>query len=230
MTQRTSDIHFPGTPGYPPNHVHVEVGKHADLPSLEPSWLAIHRSTADAEDRVVTFHTKEDFEAFLGNLLAAAEDAYDEPLDVDFPVGDGVDVIPVPRAVLDDWEARLATVLGLLNLIERARFDSTVVVNFAFDAEEFLAAVRSVEDALPPIEERHSLDDDPATPSEQQEAFRRVIEREVVLMRENEGASYEDELVPFAVNSAAADAIHRMAGEVLGQQGTRLDLFISEPS
>ena len=130
MTQYTSDLQFPG--GGTRGTADIEVGEHAVLPDLEPNWLSIKRD--NTPDEQLIFHKKEDFEAFLANLFKAAEDAYDEPLDVDFPVGDGTYVVPIPVATLQNWEARLTSSLGKLALLERAlenqRHESlTVIVN-----------------------------------------------------------------------------------------------------
>ena len=191
MTQYTSELHFPA--GGASDTVTVEVDVHADIPTLEPHFLSIKRNNRDREQ--IVFHRKEDFEAFLDNLLDAADEAYDEP--------------PVVSSV-----------------------------EFTIDTSGFTTALEAFADAIAELtdetetetEEVNYLEGDPATPAEQQEAFRRVIEKEVSLMRHNAEHEPEDELVPLVVNGECADAIHKLAEQAGNYKGTRMDLLITEQS
>lgn len=89
-TRYESDLTYPG--GGDTDTVTVSAGEHAHMPGLEPTYVAIESSVfRHAEEQggraeQITFHTKADFEAFVENLLSAAEDAYDdEPVELYYP-------------------------------------------------------------------------------------------------------------------------------------------------
>lgn len=90
-TSYESDLTYPGG-GDVPDTVTVSVGEHAHLPGLEPNYITIessvfkHAKELGGEAEQIAFHTKEDFEVFVENLLNAAEDAYDdEPVELYYP-------------------------------------------------------------------------------------------------------------------------------------------------
>lgn len=107
-TSYESDLNYPG--GGDTDTVTVRVGDHANMPGLEPHYVSIESSLFQHPERPeqIAFHTKEDFEAFVENLLNAAEDAYDdEPVELYYP-----------PALVSSVVVNFAVVIDLTPLVE----------------------------------------------------------------------------------------------------------------